>query len=96
VISGGDVGVGAFPSAAGMIATLAMTGSTVEGTNRAVYAETLGAGFATVTVGRNAIFDNSYIYYKVGTGAAVVSHGDNHYAGANSTASGTLTNQTSF
>ena len=96
VISGGDIGVGAIPSAGGMIATLAMTGSTVEGTLRAVYAETLGAGFATVTVGRNAIFDNGYIYYKVGVGASVVSHGDNQYAGASSTALGTVTAQGSF
>jgi hypothetical protein len=95
VISGGDVGVGAFPSASGMGATLAMTGSTVEGTTKAVYAETLGLGYANVTIGRNGFFDNSYIWYKLGIGADVVTQGDNLYAGA-STTLGTISNQSSF
>jgi len=85
VISGGDIGVGAYTITAGMSAIAAMRGSTVEGTNRAVYSENTGSGVATLEFGDNGLFNNFYMYYQSGAGASLISLGHNMASGGSFT-----------
>ena len=85
IITGGNFyGVAASSTAVNAVVKLAIARSTVEGTNRSIYAYAID-GSATISVSSTLVHNNSFGWYQAGPGAVIRSLGNNHISDNGST-----------
>ena len=90
VISGSGEGVFVYTIIAGATAKAFVTRSTIEGTTYALDSETNDTGAATLVISGNTVVNNTYGWFRFGTGSLIKTLGNNHITDNGST-SGAVT-----
>ncbi len=91
VISGGTEGVFAYADIDGAIVKAFVTRSTIEGTTHALDCETNDSGSAFLVISGNTVVNNTYGWYRFGTGTLIKTLGNNHITDNSSTTFGAVT-----
>ncbi len=92
VISGGSIGVAAYPNSAGGVARVFVTRCTIQNTSYALDSETVGGvGSALVAVSSSMITNNTYAWNQFGAGSVLRTLGNNHIADNTTNSLGVLT-----
>ena len=81
-ISDGGEGLFAYTNAAGGVAKIFVTRSTLHNVFYALDAETNGLGTAAIYAGGNMVDGSLNGWYQSGTGSSVVSYGNNQFSGS--------------